>query len=214
MVLSLLFGKKYAQTQIGAIFLDATISEDHEYSSRVTNFPVEEGRIISDNIILEPEILQVSGIVSDSPLSIFAPFNRSITAFNQLVRIHQNREIIQVVTGIKIYDNMVLTNLQVPRDIRTGQSLTFNMTFQKIFTDSSVRLNLNVNNPFNRNTDVIPREIVADANNYPVIQNDPPLSLKDQAQSAVDVGIQTLRLVPPSILPNVISGIEKYRGFV
>ncbi len=214
MVLSLLFGKKYAQTQVGAVFIDATISEDHQYNSRLTSYPVEDGRIISDNIILEPEVLQVSGIVSDTPLSILSPFNRSVTAFNQLVRIHQNKEIISVVTGIKIYTDMVLTSLQVPREVRTGQSLLFNMTFQKIILDSSVRLNLDINNPFNKATDKIPREIVADSTNYPFYQDDPALSFKDQAQTALDIGIQSLIPVPNTVLPNVLNGIQNYRGFV
>ena len=214
MVLSLLFGKKYAQTQIGAVFLDATISEDHQYNSRVTNYPLEDGTDITDHVILEPEIVQISGVVSDTPLSFLSSFNRSVTAFNQLIRIHQNKERVTLVTGIKIYTDMVLTSLQVPREIRTGQSLIFNMTLQKVFLDSSVRLNLDINNPFNKANDKIPREIVNESSNYPFLQSDPPLSLKDQAQTPIDLGIQNLLSVPPTILPNVINNISNYAGFV
>lgn len=208
MVLSLLFGRKYAQSNIGGIFLDATLSEDHQYNSRVTNYPVEDGRIISDHIINEPETLQITGIVSDTPLSILAPFNRSVDAFNRLVRIHTNKERITVVTGIKVYTDMVMTSLQVPRNLTTGQSLTFVIDLQKIFLETSVRLNLDFNDPFTKAPDKIPREIVADANRFPFIQNDPTTSLKDQASSEVDVGIQSLDPVPPSLFTRILNYID------
>jgi hypothetical protein len=203
MVLSLLFGKKYAKTSVSNVVLDAILTEDHSYNSRVTNYPVENGLIISDHIINEPETLQITGVVSDTPLSFLAPFNNSINAFNTLIEIHNRRERITVVTGIKVYTDMVITSLQVPRNVQSGQSLTFVIDLQKIFLDNSVRLTLNTNNPFNRVPDVIPREQVADANKYPFIQADPPTSLKDQASSGVDAGIQDLLPVPAIILPRI-----------
>lgn len=214
MVLSLLFGKKYAQARIGTVFLDATLTEDHSYSSRVTAYPIESGRTISDHIINEPDVLQISGVVTDTPLSILSPFNRSIDAFNRLVGIHERKEIITVVTGIKVYTNMVMTSLQVPRNIQTGQSLNFVIELQKILLDSSVTLNLNENNPFNKTADRIYRDQVADAKKYPYIQQDPATSLKDQASSAVDVGIQDLLPIPNNILPNVLRTLPSLEGLV
>lgn len=214
MVLSILFGKKYAQSNIGGVVLDATLTEDHQYNARVTNYPVENGRIISDHIINEPETVQITGIVTDTPLAILSSFNRSINAFNRLIQIHNNRERVTVVTGIKVYTNMVMTTLQVPRNVQTGQSLTFVIDLQKIYLDSTVRVGLDLNDPFNRVSDNIPREQVADANKYPFLQQDPNTSLKDQASSAVNVGIQDLVPVPNKILPNIYSQVEKLRGIV
>lgn len=212
MVLSVLFGRKYARAQVGVIAIDATLSEDHEYTSRVTSFPVENGELVSDHIINEPEKLNLVGLVTDTPLNILLGFNRSITAFNRLIDIHRNKEIVTVVTGIKVYTNMVMTSLNVPRDLSTGQSLTFNMQFQKILLDSSTRLILNQNNPFNRQQDIISREQVANASKYPFIQNDPITSLKDQAMSGIDVGIQDLLPVPTNALSNVYASIARIKG--
>lgn len=212
MVLSLLFGKKYAKSTVGGVTLDATISEDHEFNSRVTNFPVEDGSIISDHIIKEPETLQITGIVTDTPLAILAAFNRSIDAFNRLIQIYENRERISVVTGIRVYTDMVMTSLQVPRNVQTGQSLTFVIELQKIFLDRSVRYLENIDNPFNKPQDKIPREIIADSQRYPFHQADPPFIFKDQAQSAVNAGIQDLLPVPNKVLPNIQNDIYKLRG--
>lgn len=205
MALSILFGRKYDRTSIGSVVLDAVLSEDHTYNSRVTNYPIENGLVISDHIINEPETVQITGVVSDTPLYSLAPFNNSINVFNRLVEIHNRRERITVVTGIKVYTDMVITSLQIPKNVDTGQSLTFVIDLQKIFLDSSVRLTLNNNSPFTRTPSVIPREQVADASKYPFIQNDPSTSLKDQASSGVDIGIQDLAPIPQIILPRIMA---------
>lgn len=212
MVLSLLYGRKYAQSRVGTVSLDATLSEDHSYRSRVTNFPIENGTYISDHVINEPVRLSIRGLVSDTPLNILAIGNRSIDAFNRLIEIQERKERISVITGIKVYTDMVITSLNVPRDIATGQSLTFNIEFQKLMIDTSVRLYLN--QPFEGSNTVIPREIVADATKYPFIGNiDPVTSLKDQASSGVNVGIQSLQPVPNGIIDNVRRVARSLAGF-
>lgn len=212
MTISLLFGKKYSQTRVGGIFLDAVISEDHNYNSRVTNYPIEDGTFVSDHIINEPERLEIEGIVSDTPINIFSFFNRSIDSFNRLVRINQTKQVITVVTGIKVYTDMVITSLIVPRTFQSGQSLRFNIQLQKLKLDSSVRFITPLNEPFNKNLDVIPRAIVAENTNIPIIMSDPPQSLKDQASSGIDAGIQNLRNIEFDILPNILDQVRIIKG--
>lgn len=214
MVLSLLFNRKYAATNIAGVFLDATINEDHNYTSRVTSYPVEDGTIVSDYIIKDPETVDVTGVVSDTPLSILSSFNRSVSAFNRLEQIYRNRELITIITGIKTYTTMAMTSLSVPRNVQTGQSLTFSMSFKKVYLSTSIRTSLDPNDPFNKTSDKIPREIVADANKYPIIQQDPVTSLKDQASSSTNVGIQDLQPISPQILPNILLQVSKLQGVV
>ena len=217
MVLSLLYGRKYPRSKIGTVLLDTTILEEHRYASRVTTYPVEtsnEGKstIISDHIINEPDTLVIQGIVTDTPLNILLPQNRSIDAFNQLVRIHQNREVISVITGLKVYQDMAITRLDVPRNMKTGQSLTFNIEFQKITFDSSVRLLLEQGSQFGGVQNKKPRDIIAQNDNYPYIQNDPEESLKDQASSGIDIGVQSLQSVPIASLAKITSGVLSIMG--
>lgn len=212
--IGLLFGRKYARSSIQGIFLDATVSEDHHYVSRVTQFPIESGSVITDHVINEPDTLSLSGIVSDSPLAFLSSFNRSSDAFNRLVRIHELKERVTVVTGIKVYQNMIMTSLSVPRTVETGQALNFVMEFQQVLLDATVQLNINANDPFNRSADRINRDQVADSDRFPFIQNDPPLSLKDQAASGTDIGIQNLQPIAASTLPNITNALAKFRGFL
>ena len=223
MALSLLFKKntKYAQSQfqnqennVPLITFDTMVTEEHKYSSRVTYYPVERGTIVSDHIFKQPDVVILSGLVSDTPLNIFAPSIRSIAAFNALVRIFEERLIIKVITGIKIYDNMAITSLDVPRSMKTGQTLTFNIQLQKIIFDDSLTVLNSAGNIFSGVEDNTPRSIVAENTNIPLIQTDPAFSLKDQASSATNVGVQSLNTVPQSVLPNVISNLLLISGAV
>jgi hypothetical protein len=212
MVLSLLYNKRYRKTKIGGVELDATLTEEHRYTSRVTSYPVEDGTIISDHILNEPEVVVISGIVTDSPINILSQFNRSVTAFNTLVRMQQNREVMTLVTGIKVYQNMAITSLDVPRNLRTGQSLQFNIEFQKINFDTSVRLLLDEGNPFVGVQTKIPREIVRSNQEIPILQYDPPNSLKDQATNGVDVGVQSLQDIPLPTQAKILEGLIPILG--
>ena len=212
MVLALLYGKKYPKGELrsnfGNVTFDTTIQENHSFTSRITSFPVEFGTIISDHIIKEPDVVSLSGLVTDTPLSILAPFNRSIAAFNQLVELHARRLPVTLVTGIKVYTNMGITRLDVPRNVKTGQSLTFNIEFQKIIYDDTVQVELNAGNIFEGVQDNTPRAIVGDNTKIPYLQNDPAFSLKDQAESAINVGVQSLATPPPSILAQVTQSAQ------
>lgn len=218
MVLSLIYGKKYDKGQIksefGSVTFDTVVQEDHRYVSRVTHYPVEFGTIISDHIIKEPDVVILSGVVSDTPLNILAPFNRSTAAFNQLVLLQARRIVLDVVTGIKVYRNMTITSLDVPRSVRTGQTLTFNIELQKIIYDDTVQVELNAGNIFEGVQDNTPRAIVKDNSNIPFLKFDPPLSLKDQAQTAVNVGVQSLATVPTAMLPQVATVTRSILGLV
>lgn len=212
MVLSLLYGKKYAKGKVGSVELDVTIREDHRYSSRVTTYPIEDGSTLSDHIINEPTVLVLEGIVTDTPLGFLSLFNRSVDAFNRLIQIHQNRQLVTVVTGLKVYPNMVITVLNVPREVRTGQSLRFTIEMQEVTLDTSVRLTIDEENLFGGVQSKIPREIVSSGEDIPFIQNDPPNSLKDQATSGTDYGIQGLQTPPTNILDKINESIGIIQG--
>ena len=215
MALSLIFGRqKYAQSQINfpvtginLITFDTMVSEEHKFSSRVTYYPVESGTIVSDHILNQPDVVILSGLITDTPLSLFAPFNRSVAAFNTLILLHQRRAVVDIVTGIKVYKNMAITSIDVPRTVKTGQTLTFNIQLQKIVFDDTIQVLRDRRNVFAGIEDVTPRAIVAENTNIPFIQNDPPFSLKDQASTAINVGVQSLLSVPRAIISNVTANL-------
>ena len=73
-------------------------------------------------------------------------------------------------------------------------------------------MQLDQGNVFGGVQNKIPRDIVASNANYPLIQNDPVNSLKDQASSGINVGVQSLIPVQPTIIPNVLASKKLILG--
>jgi hypothetical protein len=144
-LLSLIFGEK-AKARIGIAELDASLSETHSMSAEVTNHPVEEGSEISDHIRKQPDSIQISGVVSNTPLvylaSIQAPSplmndltpvsDRAELAYAELQRIMSQGETVEVVTSLRTYENMALTSLSITRDAASGNVLNASMDLREV----------------------------------------------------------------------------------
>ena len=129
-LIGLTFKREYT---INSVLLDAVISELHSASSVVTSVPIEDGADINDHIALDPINVQIQGFISDSPLDFdLASFDRVQNAFDELFRLWKNKELVTVVTGFKIYENMAITRLDVPRDNSTFNSLKFSIDLTEI----------------------------------------------------------------------------------
>lgn len=151
-------------TKIDSLTLDCSITEQHSGEVEVTDHPVEEGFNISDHARPKPDMLTITGMVSNTPIGQ-AGARRTIVAKDSgtnagadgfqfvtavqedhvkgvpgraedaiavLRSIKSQGKIITVTTQIKVYTNMIMTNLQIPRDGKTGDSALFTATFKNI----------------------------------------------------------------------------------
>lgn len=132
------FGSK---NKIGILTIEATVSETHSYQSRVTRHPVQEGNDIADHIVNEPKIVEISGFISNNPISVglgdrifdrLSFLDRAQRAFDILEEIRDEKELVTVVTYYKIYQDMAITNVRVPRTPQTGNGIAFTVQLQKI----------------------------------------------------------------------------------
>jgi hypothetical protein len=135
-VLSLLFGSTVFE--VGALTLDVLISETHNRTASITENPIEDGSIISDHIINEPYKLSIEGYVSNSHpsilsfLNIFSFEDKAKAAFDTLEELFENKELITVVTNLKVYNDMAIENLEIPKTVEDGDSLRFSMDLKEI----------------------------------------------------------------------------------
>jgi hypothetical protein len=147
--------------QIDGYIIDASLSESHTFESEVTDYPVESGASITDNVRPKPIVVSIEGVVSDSPIGPVATarnnetaspdaelqFLPSEAALDKLLRIRDAREPITIVTSLKTFESMVLTNLDVPRDADTGHALKFTASFQQVILVTNNRTTVKVSPP-------------------------------------------------------------------
>ena len=153
MLSKIIFGRK-SPGSIGVLELDAVLHEQHELQNEVTQFPVEVGFDVTDHIVKHLVKVSLTGIISNSPLKFFGGVdelfvredesNRVLIAFEKMVRIAgypfsltdgiESKAIqVDLETSLRVYNDMILTSLRIPRDRHSGDSLEFTADFVKIF---------------------------------------------------------------------------------
>lgn len=133
---------------ISRLLIDVTISEDHTFDSEVTDYPVESGGTISDNIRPKPITISMEGLVTNTPLdpmrsnrgSDASASKYALFAMSFLLGIYERRDIVTVRTSIGTFKNMALTSLSFPRSKDTGDALKFNARFQQILVVTNARV--------------------------------------------------------------------------
>jgi hypothetical protein len=141
-----LFGQKRAK--ISNIVVDASVRESHENEAQITDNPVEEGVDVTDHVRIMPKRLTMDGVISDTPITLSVISNisgaigtvtefiggRSLSqeAYDRLLRLQANREPMTIVTGLRVYQNMLIESLTVPRDSRTANAIHFTAVFREI----------------------------------------------------------------------------------
>lgn len=137
------------QKSIGGIQLDAVISETHNTDITITRNPIELGAKITDNAIVEPKKVTIVADVSDTPLNPLAGtqviesdgrvgssttsnITRSNAAYAAIVELAEKREPIQLQTKLKLYENMLITNINVTQDKDTSRIVSMNITLEEI----------------------------------------------------------------------------------
>lgn len=109
------------------ISVDAVLREQHRLDSTVTQFPVEDGATISDHIYDQPVVIVLDGFVSTDAIEGYDPdaVSRTLRALEQM---RENKQAVRLWTNLKNYDGMVLTSLQIDRDLQNGRRAASTVT--------------------------------------------------------------------------------------
>ena len=159
-LLAAVFGFKI-KAQIGFMKLDISMNENHSRLARVTENEIEDGSIVSDHVKLDPRTVSISGIVSNTPISILGlgvsvndvlgaandfltdpgnaydgivkNSNRSPQdAWQYLQTLQEQRIPFSIITTLQRYENMIMTSLSAPRTADVGDDLHFTAELRQI----------------------------------------------------------------------------------
>ena len=126
---------------------DAVIRESHHSELTVTENPVETGNVIADHAFMAPMRLEIEAVVSDvywgtvdaagnklpSDGDVWASAaGRGQNAFTLLQGLQASAVPFSVQTGLKLYENMVVTSLDADQDVSTANVLRFRATLREV----------------------------------------------------------------------------------
>lgn len=109
------------------IAFDATVSESHTGKLEVTEHPVETGADVSDHARKAPDSLQISGIISDTPILLNIedrqpsvegtdPDARARAAYDEFRRLQDTAALLEVTTEMRLFSDMMIESISVSRD--------------------------------------------------------------------------------------------------
>ena len=130
--------------------LDVTRTQKHSRQMAMTENPVENGFTATNHVRRLPVVLEVDGILTDTPTGLailnvketFAGVYRNLALqnFNKLNDLFQRREPVFVATSIAVYENMIITGLDVSKQTNTGYALEVSIRLQEIFIRSPLNV--------------------------------------------------------------------------
>ena len=137
------------ETKIDTLAVDAAITETAQFDAEVSEHPVENGAAIVDHVRPKPVVVRIDGVVSDTPTTSAQVSRASATLGGQLdgpqnapgyadaalaflLDLRTNPRLVTIDTKRRTYDDMVLTSLTVPEDVKTGDALRFTATFRQV----------------------------------------------------------------------------------
>ena len=127
---------------IGGIQVDSNLSENVQFSNQIPQHPIESGYSVSDAIIREPVEVTLECIVAKDSLydqtkvqdtSAYRPDN----AYAKLERLVRSATLITVVTSIRIFRNMGILALSVPKSSQDGLNLKFTISLREVMVVKS-----------------------------------------------------------------------------
>ena len=145
---NLLFGND--SRYIAGIIPDVVIRERHDDEMTITDHPIGSGAPITDHAFKNPESVYIEFGWSNSFISlnsmlggsIFAGAGNLMDAYNRLLQMQKNAEVISIGTGKRQYTNMLIKSLSVETDIDTENALVVKAIFRKIYIVSTGELDL------------------------------------------------------------------------
>lgn len=127
-----------------AVELDATVSETHQHQADITEFPVEGGSALSDHRQQKPVQLTLEFVLTNTPIVEdgtphwegdylpHSPGPADATIELLLSTWFEGSFLFRIETTTRLYESMMITGLNLPRDARTGESIRGTITFKQV----------------------------------------------------------------------------------
>ena len=121
---------------INDVEFDALIEDSRTYEADVPSYPVENGYSISDSIILSPLTLDLTLVLTPTPVTWYerhgAGLSRVRDVIKQLEDLYFQKEPVTVVTPERTYQNMAILSFELSSSPDTGYTREIPISFQEI----------------------------------------------------------------------------------
>lgn len=119
---------------IGGIIPDVVVEEVHRDTLMITDHPVETGAAISDHAFMMPVEIEMRVGWSDSSSGYIGAAR---DAYEMLQALQQSRTPFTVITGKRVYSNMLIRGLQAQTDVHSENILQCTCNMREVIIVST-----------------------------------------------------------------------------
>ena len=101
-------------TSLGILVLDVTDSITPNYTSSLTEHPIEDGSHINDHVTHQTPTLSVKGLVTDARFRSVAGQQSQINAKDYLIKVRTQGLLVTYTDHFQIRENMIITSVTFP----------------------------------------------------------------------------------------------------
>ena len=105
---------------IGPVPISVVLKEQHSASLGITEQPIETGAKVTDHAYVEPKRLSLE--IADE---------NAVATHGALLRLQESRIPFTIISGLKIYSNMLIKSIRADRDVRTSNILSGTVELQE-----------------------------------------------------------------------------------
>jgi len=122
---------------------DASLGEAHDTTGELTDHPVEDGSVVTDHFVKRPFELTITGLITNTPsdaqveavaiaLAEAGIIDTRVRAtYGVMLEVFEAGRPLTIDTGLRVYENMVLTAVSVPRG-RPVQDIRPQLKFKQV----------------------------------------------------------------------------------
>ena len=129
-------GRAMQPVSVDGIEFDALMSSTEAYDATVPEYSVETGFAVSDTIILSPETLDMTLLVSNRPVTWAKRFGNSGDRVAEVVKrlksLYFQKKLITVTTSSETYTDMAILSLSIPKTNAMMEAMEIPIKFKKV----------------------------------------------------------------------------------
>lgn len=122
-------------SSIGTVAFDVAIDETHTSTTAVSQYPVERGAPLIDHTYPQPDVLTLNLAHGLTPLFQVNEQGNSIRLvdfFDKIKIVQANGELVEIITGVRRYQDMVITNIVAVRGKGNVSTMTLTVNLQQV----------------------------------------------------------------------------------
>ena len=123
-------------TGLQRVLFNATFEYSRDYQNTITDHAVEEGVNISDHVSQDPDVIAISGLLTDSDLTLIDPtsfFDETVEERRTtLLKWKDEAELLTLMGGPKEVTNLLIQGMSERKSLDVGPGLAVDLTLKQV----------------------------------------------------------------------------------